>query len=69
MGLVPPHRPSLPPVPLTIDRHESRCAVLNSPRADGGGWAGLVGLSITERDAPTRAERERSDLAHAWSAG
>jgi len=34
--------------------------LLHSQRTDGGDKAGLVGLSLTERKAPTRTAREIS---------
>jgi hypothetical protein len=48
------------PEPLTPDRHESPGAQYSTAADRQRGWAGLVGFSITERDAPTRAKRERS---------
>jgi hypothetical protein len=50
-------------VPLMMNRHElPGCAVLSSQRIGTGEEAGSVGLSLTEREAPTRTTREISAL-------
>ena len=39
--------------------------LLHSQRTDGGDKAGLVGLPLTERKAPTKTAREISAVRHA----
>jgi hypothetical protein len=43
---------------------QARGALLHSQRTDGGDEAGFVGLSLTERKAPTRTAREISADLH-----
>ena len=47
-------------VPLMITAKRPGVHLLHSQRTDGGDKAGLVGLSLTERKAPTRTAREIS---------